>query len=121
MLNKVRKYKFAHAKNKEPLEQVVAKSKSNYTQGLGYLDAAKSLRSELDTQRKISVDLQQKLDAAVGNSSGRIGQAELDLLVNKAARTQLLSLKSQFEERLGEKNRIIRELMNRDSAESNID
>ena len=73
LLNKVRKYKFAHAKNKELLEQVVAKSKSNYTQGLGYLNVVKSLRSELNTQRKISVDLQQKLDAAVGNSSGRIG------------------------------------------------
>ena len=73
LLNKVRKYKFAHAKNKELLEQVVAKSKSNYTQGLGYLNLAKSLRSELNAQRKISVDLQQKLDAAVGNSSGRIG------------------------------------------------
>ena len=73
LLNKVRKYKFAHAKNKELLEQVVAKSKSNYTQGLGYLNVAKSLKSELNAQRKISVDLQQKLDAAVGNSSGRIG------------------------------------------------
>ena len=73
LLNKVRKYKFAHAKNKELLEQVVAKSKSNYAQGLGYLNVAKSLRSELNAQRKISVDLQQKLDAAVGNSSGRIG------------------------------------------------
>ena len=121
LLNKVRKYKFAHAKNKELLEQVVAKSKSNYTQGLGYLNVAKSLRSELNAQRKISVDLQQKLDAAGGNSSNRLDQAQLDLLVGKAARTQLLSLKSQFEERLSEKNRIICELRDRISTDPNFD
>jgi len=80
-----------------------------------YLAAAKILRKDLDAQLEVNAELKQKLSQASPSGSD---QADLKRLVEQRARTHVLKLKSQFEERLKAKNDLIRRLQNHEAQHS---
>ena len=82
-----------------------------------YLAAAKGLRRDLDQQIQASRELKSKLDKTGGSDAGP-DQAELTRLVEKRARAHVLKLKSQFEQKLKEKNELIRKLQKRQAIKS---
>jgi len=115
---KVEKYKTALRKSKSVVEKLSAQKSEMSQLATEYLSAAKVLRRDLDHQLEASQKLKSKLAQSGAGNSDSPSQDDLNRLVEKRARAYVLKLKSQFEERLKEKNDLIRKLQSRNTVES---
>ena len=117
---KLVQYKKAYRKSKSLIDGLNAQKTEMSDLATEYLSAAKILRRDLDEQLHISQQLKSKLGTAA-SSTDAANEADINQLAEKRARTYVLKLKSQFEQRLKEKNDLIRKLQNHQMAESSID
>jgi chromosome segregation ATPase len=114
-------YKRRYRQNKLKIEELTGKNKSMKELATEYFEAAKSLRSDLDHQAKLTESLEVQLkelqasarsavseDAQAPTNS--LSQSKINSLVEQRARKYVLDLKAHFEMRIKRKNDLIRKL-----------
>ena len=115
LAQKVAQYRVAYRKSKSIIEQLTAQKSEMSDLATEYLSATKTLRGQLDEQLQITGELKSKLENDTGSASS---EAEINSLVEQRARNYVLKLKSQFEQRIKEKNELIRKLQKHQAVES---
>ena len=117
--SKLIKYKNAYEKIKDLAEGLDVQKKEMSDLASEYLAMTRAIRHELDEERLTSRELKTKLDKA-NASAVDFNEAELKRLVDERARDFVLDLKSQFEEKIKQKNELIREIRESQVVESSV-
>ena len=117
VLRKLNKYKKAVQKLKVLVDELVVQKAEMSDLASEYVAMAKTIKHELDEERQTNCELKSKLNE-VNVSAVDFNEQEIKSLVDQRARTLVLDLKSQFEEKLNQKNELIREIQKRQVAES---
>ena len=116
LARKLVKYKRAFQESKSIIDRLSTRKSEMAELATEYLTMVKGLRSELDEQLRISRELQWKLDQMESGTAGT-DEETLKRLVEHRAHAHVLEMKSQFEERIKQKNLLIRELRERQAIE----
>ena len=115
MAKKLVKYKTAYRESEARVEGLAEQKSEMSDLATEYLAVGKFLREKLDAQLAISAELKQRLDNVSSNAGN---SSEFNKQVQERARNHVLKLKADFEERIKEKNKIIRKLKEQEPIQS---
>jgi chromosome segregation ATPase len=117
IVNKLIKYKKAYHKIKALVDELVVQKSEMSGLASEYLAMAKTIRHELEEERSTNRELKSKIDK-LSAAAVSFDEAELRRQAAQLARDHVLDLKSQFEEKLKQKNELIREIRKRQLSEA---
>ena len=119
LVRKLVGYRKAYRNSKAVIESISVQKSEMSDLATEYLAMTRKIRHELDEERETTLRLKSELEN-VNRSEVDLENAEVKREVDRLAGAHVLTLKSQFEQKLKEKNQLIRELQERQVGDASI-